>query len=191
MTQENPRPQPDAHLKEVLNPSQVIAHLLDDDGTFPNNARLPLLAYPGALRLPDRDPAAAIEALLRANGWGGSWRNGVYGFHHYHSTAHEVLGVYAGTAEVQLGGENGLVVSITRGDVVIIPAGVAHKNLGASRDFCVVGAYPPGQHTDMNYGQGGERPRADESIAAVPLPEMDPIYGDLGPLVERWKGGER
>ena len=191
MTQDNPKPQTDARFGDLLNPPHVSAHLLDDDGTFPNNARLPLLAYPGALRLPERDPASAIEALLRANGWSGSWRNGVYGFHHYHSTAHEVLGVYAGTAQVQLGGEDGVVVSVARGDVIVIPAGVAHKNLGASRDFGVVGAYPRGQRPDMNDGKGSERPRADQNIAAVPLPEMDPLYGDLGPLVERWKKEER
>ena len=190
MAQDNPTTQPDARSTDLLNPSQVVAYPLADDGTFPNNARLPLLAYPGALRLPDRDPAAAIEALLHVNGWGGSWRNGVYGFHHYHSTAHEVLAAYAGSAKVQLGGEDGVVVSIARGDVVVIPAGVAHKNLGSSRDFRLVGAYPQGQYPDMNYGKDGERPRADLKIAAVPLPAMDPIYGALGPLVERWTGAK-
>jgi uncharacterized protein YjlB len=185
----------------------VIAHLLVDDGVYPNNRKLPLLAYQGALCLAEqapespgpvlvgqdkdlssRDPAVLIEALIRTNGWGGSWRNGVYGYHHYHSTAHEVLGVYGGTAEVQFGGEDGVVISITRGDVVIIPAGVAHKNLGSSSDFYVVGAYPLGQHPDMNYGRVGERPRADEIIARVPLPALDPIYGTHGPLMERWRG---
>jgi uncharacterized protein YjlB len=191
MSPNDPTTQRGDRFEDLLNPPQVLAHLLADDGTFPNNARLPLLAYPGALRLSARDLAAAIEALLRTNGWGGSWRNGVYSFHHYHSTAHEVLGVYAGRADVQLGGEDGIVVAVSRGDVVIIPAGVAHKNLGASRDFRVVGAYPRGQHPDMNHGRAEERPRADENIAAVPLPAMDPIYGDLGPLVERWRGGGR
>ena len=113
----------------------------------------------------------------------------MYGYHHYHSTAHEVLGVYGGTAEIQLGGEDGVVVSIARGDMVIIPAGVAHKNLGSSRDFRVVGAYPRGQRPDMNYGRAGERPRADENITRVVLPAIDPIYGSHGPLMKRWRGG--
>jgi uncharacterized protein YjlB len=177
----------DPRLMDVLRNPQVIAHLLQGDGTYPNNDRLPLLAYQGALCLPEHDPASAIEALLRANGWGGSWRNSVYGFHHYHSTAHEVLGAYGGTAEVQLGGDSGVVVSIAVGDVVIIPAGVAHKNLGASRDFCVVGAYPHGQHPDMNYGKAGERPRADQNVARVSLPTLDPIYGVHGPLLQQWR----
>jgi uncharacterized protein YjlB len=166
--------------------AQVVSHILADDGTFPNNGVLPLLAYPGAVPLPDVNPAVAFEELFHANGWGNSWRNGVYGFHHYHSTAHEVLGVYSGTARVQLGGEGGVLLSVGRGDVLILPAGVAHKNLGASADFRVVGAYPRGQRPDMNDGRAGERPQADRNIAQVATPEADPVYGKGGPLVERW-----
>ena len=169
----------------AVQPPAVIRERLEDDGIYPNSA-LPLLAYRGAVQLPARDPAATFEALFRANGWGGSWRNGVYGFHHYHSTAHEVLGVYAGRARVQLGGESGVVVEVRAGDVVIIPAGVAHANLGASADFGVVGAYPRGQRPDMNYGREGERPPADRNIARVAIPGADPVYGTTGPLIEFW-----
>ena len=170
----------------VLQVPNLVARVVPDDGTYPNNVDLPLLVYQAAVRLPQVDPAATFEDLFAANGWGGAWRNGVYGFHHYHSTAHEVLGVYAGTARVQLGGEAGIVLEARRGDVILIPAGVAHKNLGASSDFRVVGAYPLGQHPDMNQGRTGERPRADENIARVPLPEADPVCGSGGPLSEHW-----
>lgn len=158
------------------------SYQLTDDGVYPNNARLPLLHYRRGVDL----PVERIEALLRQNGWGGSWRNGVYAFQHYHSTAHEVLVCYSGSARVQLGGEQGIVASIAAGDVVVIPAGVAHKNLGASADFRVVGAYPAGQSPDMCYGQPGERPGADERIAAVPRPPIDPVFGDDGPLARLW-----
>jgi uncharacterized protein YjlB len=184
-------PPGDDRFAGVIQPPHVVHHGLEDDGTYPNNERLPLLAYQGALNLPERDPAATIEALFAANAWGSSWRNGVYGFHHYHSTAHEVLGVYSGTATVQLGGENGVTLSVHPGDVVIIPAGVAHKNLGSSPDFRVVGAYPCGQRWDMNYGRAGERPGADRHIARVPRPEADPVYGAEGPLAEHWPGPEK
>jgi uncharacterized protein YjlB len=176
----------DGRFEDAIQVPQVMCHALGDDGLYPNNEKLPLLAYQGALDLPERDPAATIETLFAANGWGGSWRNGVYGFHHYHSTAHEVLGVYGGRARVQLGGEGGVVLSVSRGDVVIIPAGVAHKNLGASSDFRVVGAYPLGQRPDMNYGKPSERSHADRTIARVPLPKADPVYAADGPLVEHW-----
>ncbi len=166
--------------------SEPIIKVLHDDGTFPNNEQLPLLAYQGAVDLPNQDPASAFEKLFRVNGWGNSWRDGVYDFHHYHSTAHEVLGVYGGSARVQLGGDDGIILEIAAGDVLIIPAGVAHKNLGASEDFRVVGAYPQGQHPDMKYGRPGERPGADQAIKAVPLPSADPVHGTNGPLVQQW-----
>lgn len=176
----------DAGFGEFVRMPRVTVQTLGDDGVFPNNERLPLLVLESALELPEQNPAAAIEALFRANRWVKSWRDGVYGFHHYHSTAHEVLGVCGGTAKVQFGGEQGIVLSIGRGDVVIIPAGVAHKNLGASPDFWAVGAYPQGQMWDMNFGRQGERPRADENIARVPLPQADPVYAAAGPLMDHW-----
>jgi uncharacterized protein YjlB len=186
MKQSEISPHHDSSPAEFLQTPQVVAHLLRDDGTHPNNERLPLVVYQGALKLPERNPASIIEALLRENQWDNSWRNGIYGIHHYHSTAHEVLCVYSGTARVQFGGEEGPILEVGRGDVVIIPAGVAHKNLGSSRDFRCVGAYPRGQSPDMNYGQPGERPRADQNIAQVPLPQADPVHGTGGPLLAHW-----
>lgn len=164
---------------------RVITHLFKDAGTIPNS-RLPLLLYQGALNLPKDDAATAIEDLLHKQQWGNDWRNGIFSYHHYHSTAHEALFVYSGSAKVQLGGEGSLVVTINAGDVVIIPAGVGHKNLGASSDFHVVGAYPPQQNVDMNYGKDGERPRVDENIARLALPATDPVFGNSGPLLEHW-----
>ena len=180
---------PSDRFKDVLNEVEVVAARLADDGVYPDNPRLPLLVYEGAVALPAQDPAATFEALFAAHGWDGSWRNGVYRFHHYHSTAHEVLGVYGGEAEVQLGGSEGIVQRVRRGDVVVIPTGVAHKNLGATPDFCVVGAYPRGQRPDMCTGEEGERRRTDRNIARVARPEMDPVYGAGGPLLAQWTDG--
>jgi uncharacterized protein YjlB len=171
----------------IVNPSTPIVHVLPDTGTIPNNAKCPLLIYRGALTLPEKDPAATIEHLLKSNHWGGSWRNGIYPYHHYHSTAHEVLICYRGTAHVQLGGEPGIIQAINVGDVILIPVGTGHKRLHASDDFAIVGAYPKGQDWDMCYGKPGERPRTDQNIARVPLPEADPIYGEDGPLLKHWK----
>jgi uncharacterized protein YjlB len=97
-----------------------------------------------------------------------------------------VLGVYKGDARVQFGGEEGPTLMVEAGDIVIIPAGVAHKNINSSHDFRVVGAYPAGQSWDMNYGKEGERPAADNNIIAVPNPRTDPVYGDMGPLKKIW-----
>ena len=165
---------------------RIESHTVNDDGTFPNS-RLPLLVFREAVRLTPGE-ARAVEQAFEANGWGGGWRNGIYSVHHYHSTAHEALGVYAGSVQVQLGGPAGITLELHPGDVVVIPAGVAHKNRGASADFAVVGAYPDGQRWDMNYGRPGERPAADARIARVPLPTRDPVHGPTGPLMQLWKG---
>ena len=176
----------DTRFKDALQTANVINEILEDDGTYPNNKTLPLLAYQKAVQLPQHNPAAIFETLFAANQWGGSWRNGVYSFHHYHSRAHEVLGVYGGSAKVQLGGEQGIILSISSGDVLIIPAGVAHKNLGSSHDFRIVGAYPLGQSPDMCYGKSEERPQADQNIVRVALPAADPVYGTHGSLIKYW-----
>jgi uncharacterized protein YjlB len=96
------------------------------------------------------------------------------------------LGVYAGEAKVQFGGEPGLIETIRAGDVVVIPTGVGHKNLGGTRDFGVVGAYPEGQDYDMCYGKPEERPRAIKNIERLPKPKTDPIFGTDGPLLKQW-----
>jgi len=55
-------------------------------------------------------PAASADAareLFARHGWGGSWVDGVFGFHHFHSTSHEALAVVAGRATLELGGPQG------------------------------------------------------------------------------------
>ncbi len=160
----------------------VEAFHLGDDGLVPNN-RMPLLLYCGAVVA---EPAE-IEMLFESNEWSDTWRNGIYPFHHYHSVTHEVLGCYSGEAFVCFGGENGIRVTLSAGDVVVIPAGVAHKNLSCSDDFGVVGAYPVGSPYDIRYGHRDERPASDERIKAVPMPSKDPIFGNEGPLFEHWE----
>jgi uncharacterized protein YjlB len=186
MRVKHPTPTENPQLEELLNIPQVLAFQLKDDGAIPNNAELPLLVYEGAFNLPAREPAAAVERVFAANHWTGAWRNGIYRFHHYHSRTHEVLGVFSGSATVQFGGPHGITEALRTGDAVIIPAGVAHKNLGATSNFGVVGAYPDGRQADMNYGKAEERLVADYNIAHVPLPRRDPVYGADGPLFEHW-----
>ncbi|MEO8794535.1 MAG: hypothetical protein ABI390_03655 [Daejeonella sp.] len=166
--------------------ANVDATLLEDDGTFPNNPYLTFLIYKDALELKDEDKIDVIENLFKSNKWANAWRNGIFDYHHYHSNTHEVLGVFSGTAKVQIGGPHGIYFEIKRSDVLIIPAGVAHKCLKCSKDFMVVGAYPDDLVQDMNYGKEGERPGADENIANVKTPEFDPVFGKVGPLKQHW-----
>jgi uncharacterized protein YjlB len=157
-----------------------------DDGDIPNNP-LPLIVYPGAIDPETADPAAAFEALFRSNGWGGSWRNGIFPFHHYHSTAHEVLGIAEGEAEVRFGGEGGRTLAVRAGDAVLIPAGVGHKRLSASSDLLVIGAYPGGQRADLMREGAEDKVGIRRRVSSVPLPDADPVAGNDGPVAEHWE----
>ena len=97
------------------------------------------------------------------------------------------MGVVKGSTTLLLGGENGTEVKITKGDVLVIPAGVAHKNLDGENDVVCIGGYPGGAAYDMNYGKPGERPEADRNIARVPLPATDPVAGTAGILPQEWR----
>src|SRR5689334_21240044 len=113
----------------MTNPSDaptIEEHFFADDGRVPNNPSLPLIVYRSALETGPRC-AAECEKLFADNGWSGGWRNGIYAHLHYHSSAHEVLGIVAGSVRVRLGGEDGTTVELHAGDVAVIPAGVAHK----------------------------------------------------------------
>lgn len=174
--------------QEPLRAPNVEAFILTDDGVFPNNRKLPLLVYRKVLSLEAPDLIGQVRAILAENGWSGSWVNGIFDYHHYHSTAHEVLAICGGRAEVRFGGEHGITLTLSAGDVVVIPAGVAHKSLSAGNDFVVVGAYPHGQENyDMCHGKREERLQTDKNIVSVPIPESDPLYGSDGPLTEHWR----
>ena len=160
---------------------------LNASETYPNNEALPLILYSGAIDPGLEDMTTRLQELFTGNGWTGCWVDGIYDFHHYHSTAHEVLGIWRGTACVQFGGPDGHKAQIQAGDVVLVPAGVAHKCLDASVDFEVVGAYPEGQRPDMCYGRADERPVADQRIRSVSLPERDPVQGQTGPVGRFWR----
>ncbi len=174
-------------MSETNRAPTIETYRFTDDGIVPNNPALPLVVYRGALPAAG-DRASACERMFAQHGWPDSWRNGIYGHHHYHSTAHEVLGIARGNATVRLGGEGGQTVELNAGDVVVIPAGVAHKREAASSDLLVIGAYPLGQHPDICRVEPAAHDRALAAIAAVPLPEADPVTGRADPLLECWRG---
>ncbi|MFW6309728.1 MAG: hypothetical protein ACOC1D_01385, partial [Prolixibacteraceae bacterium] len=153
---------------------------LSENGSFPNNPELPVLLYKNVFEFDEGDPASTIEKIFAENNWGSSWRNGIFNYHHYHTTAHEALGVYSGWAEVQLGGPGKDPVRIEKGDLVVLPAGTSHKKLDSGDGFAVVGAYPDSQNYDMNYGKQGELEKARENIVNVSMPDNDPVFGKDG-----------
>jgi uncharacterized protein YjlB len=170
-------------MKEVRE-TEVREYRFEDNGAIPNNPTLPLLVYPQALS--ESDPSRCKD-LLAENGWGGAWMDGVFPYHHYHSTSHEVLCVVGGSASITFGGLQGETIEVSAGDAVVIPAGVGHCNEGSDGGFSVIGAYPRGQENyDMRTGEEGERPEVLENIRNAALPQSDPLLGEEGPLLQRW-----
>jgi uncharacterized protein YjlB len=158
-----------------------------DDGLVPNHPRWPLIIYRGTVGLDERhDPAALIEDLFEANGWGDTWRNGIYDYVHYHSRIHEVLGIARGKGRVCFGGKKGRIFTLKARDVAILPAGTGHQGLSADNDFLVVGAYPPSGTCD-ECTTAEDIPRALKTIPKVPRPRKNPIYGPNRPLPKLWK----
>ena len=100
-----------------------------DDGLVPNHPRWPLIIYRGAVDLDERhDPAAVLEDLFEANGWGDTWRDGIYDYVHYHSQIHEVLGIARGKGRVRFGGNKGRIFTLKAGDAAILPAGTLTRH---------------------------------------------------------------
>jgi uncharacterized protein YjlB len=157
-----------------------------DDGKVPNS-EFPALVYRGAFE-PGLDREALSEAAER-NGWYLDWMepDAVFLFTHFHGTAHEALVVMAHHADLRLGGEEGQPLAVRAGDVVLIPAGVAHQRVsGHDEAFVVAGLYPRGQTWDLLRQNPADYEAAKKNIPALPLPSADPIYGADGPLLRYW-----
>ena len=179
------RPDPPAAREMVLE-RKALAQRFADDGIVPNHPRWPLVVYRRAVRFSNEfAPASVIDSLFEANGWGRSWRDTIYDFVHYHSQVHEVLGVAKGQGEVEFGGVKGRRLSLTAGDVAILPAGTGHRLLDASKDFLVVGAYPAtGTYDECTDTR--DRPDAIKRIAKVRRPASDPVYGKNSGIIKLW-----
>lgn len=159
---------------------------LERNSWVPNNPHLPVILYQGVLP-PVSAMTDATERLFEKNDWPPQWVASIFSFHHYHSTAHEVLGCVSGSAKVMLGGPDGHVITMAAGDVALLPAGTGHCNQGSSDDFQVVGAYPPHQQWDICRTAPTAEMR--QRISQLPFPESDPVAGRSGPLTHSWERG--
>ena len=156
----------------------------DDTGTIPNNS-LPVIVY--RLVTNAEDKSAWFEEKFNENGWTNNWRDVIYRYDHFHSTTHEVLGVGEGTVILHIGGEKGISIEVTAGDVLILPAGVGHCAVSEHMNYEIVGGYPDGRDWDLLTGTPDEREKAITSIEKLPLPKTDPVFGKDGELLKLWK----
>ncbi|RYD25015.1 MAG: hypothetical protein EOP87_25155 [Verrucomicrobiaceae bacterium] len=166
----------------------IETRLFPEDGRTPNNPSLPLVVMRRTAAVSAQDPAVWFEDTFTSHGWSGTWRWTVYPYHHFHSTNHEVLGVFRGDAILMLGGEHGAEFKVSAGDVIILPAGTGHMRVHCSDDFQVVGAYPGGREPDLLL-PGTTTAAVRERVAGVPLPHQDPVHGGRGVLLDLWKSG--
>lgn len=152
---------------------------------MPNNPRFPALLYKNVLTQAQSTNPRDLEDLFTRNGWQPRWRDGVYGYHHYHTTAHEALGFVGGSARLMLGGPRGREVDVEAGDVLVLPAGVGHCTMRTDKRFLAIGAYPPGQDWDLCKTTADVA--ALERIRHLPAPTSDPVEGSEGLLLDLWR----
>jgi uncharacterized protein YjlB len=143
------------------------------------NSGLPTLIFRALLPQSASAKARIFRRTFKKNGWVGIWTDTIYDYTHFHSNAHEVLGIATGKVTLRLGGEAGRLVRLKAGDMLVLPAGVGHRRISDDRGLKVVGAYPRGQaHFDMK--------RTGRAIPKVRLPETDPFQGESGPVIRIW-----
>lgn len=169
-----------------LSSLRISAHYIPSHAQLPNTTPHghPLLIYHSCF--PQSTSPSAIESHLPLHGITPQWRYTMYSTSHYHSTTHEILCIIRGRALLLFGGESNpgkVEVDVSVGDVVVVPAGVAHRLLkDREGGFEMVGSYPRGCSWDMCYGKAGEEQKA-EAVGRVEWLEKDPMYGDDGPVL--------
>lgn len=161
---------------------------ISENRPFPNHT-FPVLYFENILSeiLTEEYTPEDVIAFFEKNGYTDGWIDGIMDRHHFHSTAHEALACTRGEVTVQLGGPNSDIVTVRKGDVVLLPAGTSHKKLDATENFQIVGAYPKnGPEKDFQYGDDGQYDLVKENIAQVKKPLTDPVTGSPANIEAYW-----
>lgn len=160
---------------------------IKENQPFPNNS-LPVLYYSEAIKelTNSKHTGEEVMKFLESNGYSNGWVGGIFTYHHFHSNTHEVLACISGKSEVQLGGPDFEVYPFKAGDVLLLPAGVAHKLIEATDDFQIVGAYPEGKEPDMQKGDTKNYEEMKERISRLGIPEYDPVEKTTGGVFDYW-----
>ncbi|KAI5195661.1 hypothetical protein E4T39_08127 [Aureobasidium subglaciale] len=168
---------------------KISKHQIPAHGLIPNTSiqRKPLLLYRNAFSVDVS--AGQIEEHLRKIGIvEPAWRYTMYPTSHFHTTCHEVLCISSGSASLCFGHEDNpscVKEVVKKGDVVIVPAGVAHRLLeDLEGGFEMVGSYPKGGKSwDMCYGKQGEEGKV-QGIKGLGWFGADPVFGERGPVMD-------
>ncbi|MBA4849416.1 cupin [Emticicia sp. BO119] len=155
-----------------------------DDGHIPNNI-LPVILYRQVTKA--KDKSEWFENTFKTNGWTNNWRDVIYRCDHFHSTTHEVLGVGKGTVIMHIGGQMGISIEVSAGDVLILPAGTGHSAISEHINYEIVSGYPQGRKWDVLLGTAEERKQAIPRIEKLPVPSEDPVFGKDGELLRLWQ----
>lgn len=116
-----------------LSDLKVLSHLIPAYQLTPNTSlqSKPLMIYNSAF--PAAVTASQIETHVSTIGVvDPQWRYTMYSRSHFHSTAHEVLVIAHGKAQLCFGHEHNpqrVEAVVAKGDVIVMPAGVAHRLL--------------------------------------------------------------
>ena len=152
----------------------ILQIFMKDDGTFPNNEHYPTLIYKHAFHGSESE---GRRLIVNKNEWTEPWVWGIFSYHHYHTKAWELLLCVCGSASIQLGGDDGPTVKIDKGDLVLIPPGVAHKQLEEGGGFSLLGSYPTFRfdgRIDTFRGKPTDEER--KRIQDCYVPKTDPMF---------------
>ena len=152
---------------------------------FENDGVLPLLIYKNALKYAANKNFGLIFSI---NGWTNNWEDIILPYDHFHSNTQEVLGMTKGNARLMIGGRNGEIVLVEKGDVIILPAGCGHYSVDNSLDYKFIGGYPKGADWNLKISLKNEDSISImKEILNIPIPDKDPVFGNDGPLFDFWK----
>ena len=101
----------------------------------------------------------------------------IFNYHDYHTKAWELLLCIRGSACIQLGRDSGSCTTIHKGDLVLIPTGVACKQLSENDGFSLLGSYPKrGFDGRIDTCTGRATLEEEKRIDDCYVPLADPIF---------------
>src|SRR6185437_13231847 len=82
-------------------------------------APLPVMLFRSVLPLRITNKLQKFRRAFRKSGWVGLWTDTVYDYTHFHSNAHEVLGIAKGSVKLLIGGVGRRRLRLKAGDMII------------------------------------------------------------------------